>query len=98
MASLLQIAADNGFTIEDVQYQLARWNENRGPLVITVTTIFTAFALVAVILRLITRKAIIKVSFQVDDYAILMATVGIHQETDSKVVDALIDFCPGALH
>lgn len=59
----------------DLDFQLAHWNDDRGPLVITITTIFIVFAMTAVVLRLITRKAIIKISWQVDDYAITVAMV-----------------------
>jgi hypothetical protein len=80
MATLAELSAASGFAIEDVQYQPAHWNENRGPLVITVTTIRITCASVAAILRLITRKAIIKVSWQVDDCAVLVAMVRIFRE------------------
>lgn len=64
MATLAEVAAANGFTIEDVQYQVAHWNDNKGPLVIIVATILIVCASVAVILRLITIKAVIKMSWQ----------------------------------
>ncbi|CAD6594396.1 MAG: hypothetical protein ASARMPREDX12_008895 [Alectoria sarmentosa] len=68
----------------EVEFELAHWKDDRGHLVITVTTIFIALAMTAVALRLITRRAIIKISWQVDDYAIIVAMIlalGLYTET-----------------
>lgn len=62
-------------TPEDIKFQLTHWDEDRGPLVIAVSTTFIAFATIAVVLRLLTRKLILKISWQVDDYAITVALV-----------------------
>jgi hypothetical protein len=97
MATLAETAAANGFTIEDVQYRLAHWNDNKGLLVIIVATILIVCASVAVILRLITRKAVIKISWQIDDYVILVALVRIDWETDVNAADAPADFCSGTV-
>jgi hypothetical protein len=75
MATFEEIAAANGFTPEDIQDQLAHLDENRGHLLITVTTILIACALLTVALRLLTRRAILKISWKIDDYAILAAMV-----------------------
>jgi hypothetical protein len=83
IASLAQATAA-GFTLEEIKYQLAHSNDNRGPSVITVTTIFIACALIAVTLRLVTRKAIVKLSWQADDYAILVALVGSCRENKDE--------------
>ena len=74
MATLAQFLA-SGLTIQDLQYELAHWSDDRGPLVITIGTIFIVCALTAVALRLYTRKRIVKVSWQGDDYAIVAAIV-----------------------
>ena len=87
MATFAELAAANGFTVADIQHQLTHWDENRGPLVIIVTTILVACASVAVILRLTTRKVIVKLAWQVDDYAILGALVRHCRETHIKVAD-----------
>lgn len=60
---------------QEIEFELAHWNDDKGPLVIIVTTILVVFAMTVVVLRLITRKGIIRISWQVDDYAIIVAMV-----------------------
>lgn len=84
-------------TPEDVQFQIAHWDDDKGPLVTTITTIFMVFAMIAVVLRLVTRKVIIKISWQVDDYAIIVAMVRAFRESGGRVVNAPTDFRRGIL-
>lgn len=88
MATFEEIAAANGFTKEDIQNQLANLDEDRGPMVITVSTILIACALLTVVLRLLTRRAILKISWKIDDYAILAAMVRTYHTGDIHFVDS----------
>jgi len=88
MAIFEQIAAANGFTAENIHYQLAHLDEDRGPLVVTVTTILIACALLTVALRLLTRRAILKISWKIDDYAILAAMVRTYRTGNMHFVDS----------
>ena len=60
---------------QEAHFEVAHWNDDRAPWLIINTTILVAFAMTTVVLRLITRKAITKISWQVDDYAIIVAMV-----------------------
>lgn len=62
-------------TAENIAFERAHWEDDRGPLVAIVTTVFIGQSLLTVILRLVTRKVILKRSWQVDDYAIVLAMV-----------------------
>ena len=79
---------------QEIDFELAHWDDNRGPLVIIVTTVFVAFAMMAVVLRLITRKAIIKISWQVDDYAIIVAMARRIPDQRKRVSDRPNRFWP----
>lgn len=72
MASLAEIEA-KGITAAEIESELLHWNDNKGRLVITTLTIFSASAVAAVLLRLITRKFVVKIPWQIDDYAITVA-------------------------
>lgn len=72
MAILAEIEA-RGITTADIGSELLHWNDDKGSLVITTTTIFSACEVAAVVLRLITRKLIVKIPWQIDDYAITVA-------------------------
>lgn len=74
MASLAVIT-NSGITPQEIEFELVHWNDDRGALVITITTIFIVCATIAVVLRLITRRAIIKIAWQLDDYAITLALI-----------------------
>ena len=65
----------SGITPQKLEFQLAHWNDDKGSLAIATTTIFTVCAIIAVVLRLITRRVIIKIAWQLDDYAITLAMV-----------------------
>lgn len=69
------VIINSGVTFQEFEFELAHWNDDRGPFVIIITTIFTVCATIAVVLRLITRRAIIKLAWQLDDYAIILAMV-----------------------
>ena len=60
---------------QEAHSELAHWNDDGAPSLIITTTILITFAMTTVVLRLITRKAITKISWQVDDYAIIVAMV-----------------------
>ena len=75
-------------TPQEAHFELAHWNDDRGPLVVITTTIFVAFAMTTVVLRLFTRKAITKISWQVDDYAIIVAMVRLFPNQDELVADS----------
>lgn len=75
MLPTLANMASGRLTIGGVREELAHWNDDRGPLVITVTMIFIGCVTIALLLGLITRKIIIKLPWLVDDYAILGALV-----------------------
>ena len=60
---------------QELEFQLVQWNDDDGTLVITVTTIFTVCAIIAVLLRLVTRRAVIRIAWQLDDFAIIIAMV-----------------------
>lgn len=79
---------------EEIEYEFVHWNDDKGPSVIVVTTIFIVFALSAVVLRLITRKAIVRISWQVDDYAIVAAIVRLFRIPGNRVVDTLNRYWP----
>ncbi len=88
-------------TTEEEYYEIEHYYDDRGPLVITIMTIFVVFALITVVLRLVTRKVILKISWQLDDYAITVAMVGTFQEIVDKLLIQLqistIGFYIGAL-
>ena len=65
----------SGITPQELEFQLTHWNDDKGSLVIAITTIFTVCAIIAVVLRLITIKVFIKIAWQLDDYAITLAMV-----------------------
>lgn len=74
MSSPAKIATA-GITPEEIQRELLLWDDDKGRVVIIVTTLFTACAAIATVARLITRRAINKIAWQLDDYAIVLATV-----------------------
>lgn len=80
MATQPQSGTGN-FTPQELESELAHWNDDQGSLVITITTIFIVCAITAVLLRLITRRVIIKIAWQLDDYAITLAMVVIVDNT-----------------
>ena len=59
---------------KEVKQQLAHWNEDRGALVISITSIFFAIAFIAVVLRL-AAKWKQRLRSQWDDYLIVTALV-----------------------
>ena len=69
------MATQPSITLQELEFQLAHWNDDNGSLVITIATIFTICAIIAVFLRLVTRRAVIKIAWQLDDYAIIIAVV-----------------------
>ena len=69
------MATQASITPQELEFQLAHWNDDNGSLVIMVTTIFTVCAIIAVLLRLVTRRAVIEIAWQLDDYAIIIALV-----------------------
>ena len=81
-------------TPQEAHFELAHWNDDRGPSVIITTTVFVAFAMTTVVLRLITRKAITKISWQVDDYAIIVAMVRPCPSPNERVADRPKRFRP----
>ena len=72
MASPGEIEA-SGIPPAEIESELLHWNDDKGPFVIAITTIFSACAVAAVILRLITRKLVVKIHWQIDDYAMTVA-------------------------
>ena len=60
---------------QEIETQSVHLNDDRGRVVIIVTSLFTLFAIITTLARLITRRAIVKVPWQPDDYAIAAATV-----------------------
>ena len=72
MASPAEIEA-SGITPAEIDSELFHLNDDKGPFVIAITTFFSACAVVAVVLRLITRKLIVNIPWQFDDYAIIAA-------------------------
>ena len=74
MANPADVAAI-GISPEEIENELSHWNDDRAPLVIIVTTFFTACAMIATVARLVTRRTIVKIPWQLDDYAIAIATV-----------------------
>lgn len=81
-------------TPQEAHFELTHWNDDRGPSVIITTTVFVAFAMTTVVLRLITRKAITKISWQVDDYAIILAMVRLCPSPNERVADRPKRFWP----
>ena len=79
---------------QEARFQLAHWNDDRGPSLIITTTILVAFAMTTVVLRLITRKAVTKISWQMDDYAIIVAMVRLCSSPTERVVDSPKRFSP----
>ena len=69
------MATQASITPQELEFQLAHWNDDNGSLVITITTIFIVCAIIAVVLRLVTRRVVIKIAWQLDDYAITIAMV-----------------------
>ena len=69
------MAIQPSITPQELEFQLDHWNDDNDSLVITITTIFTICAIIAVLLRLVTRRAVIKIALQLDDYAIIIAMV-----------------------
>lgn len=59
---------------EEVKQQLARWNEDRGALVVSITSTFFVIAFITVILRLAARWRH-RLRLQWDNYVIVMALV-----------------------
>ena len=79
---------------QEAHFELAHWNDDRAPSLIITTTILVAFAITTVVLRLITRKLITKISWQVDDYAIIVATVRLCPIPNGRVADSPKRFWP----
>ena len=69
------MATQASITPQELEFQLAHWSDDNGSLVITITTIFIVCAIIAVVLRLVTRRVVIKIAWQLDDYAITIAMV-----------------------
>jgi hypothetical protein len=63
-------------TPADVKYQVAHWEENRGPTIIATTSSFFFLALIFVALRFFT-KWLRKVKFHHEDWLIAVAVVRI---------------------
>ncbi len=84
MASL-EVIKNIRVTPQEIEYMLAHWDDDRGPLVVTITTILIVCATIGVVLRLITRRAIIKIAWQLDDYAIFLAMAISVQITPSNI-------------
>lgn len=98
MASMAEIE-DRGITAADIESELLHWNENKGPVVITTLTIFYACAVAAVFLRLITRKLVVKIPWQIDDYAITVALASNKLSRDDvDISNFLAGFCIGPLY
>ena len=62
-------------TSEEMAFERAHWDDDRGPHVVAVTSVVIGLSMLTVILRLATRKTILKRSWQMDDYAIIIAMV-----------------------
>lgn len=69
---------DIGITAAEIASEFLHWSDDKGPLIITTLTIFSTCAVAAVVLRLITRKLVIKIPWQIDDYAITLALASIN--------------------
>ena len=62
------------FTPEDIAYQEQNINDNRGAVILVTVSIISAFALLAVILRLAARK-LNHAAWHLDDYIMVAAMV-----------------------
>ncbi|KAI4269350.1 MAG: hypothetical protein L6R38_007499 [Xanthoria sp. 2 TBL-2021] len=62
-------------TPEEILDMTLHWNDDRSQQVIIITTVFTICATTATVARLVTRRVIAKIPTQLDDYAIIIATV-----------------------
>ena len=62
------------FSPEEVAYERAHWNEDKGPAMIAGGIVLIGFATVAVILRLMARK-MKRLPWMADDYFIVAALV-----------------------
>ena len=63
-------------TQEQIDYQYAHRNEDRGSEIINVHVILMVFAVVGVTLRFISRK--LKAGLGIDDWMMLVSLVGLH--------------------
>ena len=79
---------------QEAHFELAHWNDDGAPSLIITTTILGTFAITTVVLRLITRKLITKISWQVDDYAIIVATVRLCPSPNERLADSPKRFWP----
>ena len=79
---------------QEAHFELAHWNDDGAPPLIITTTILVIFAMTTVVLRLITRKAITKIPWQVDDYAIIVAMVRLCPSPNERVADSPKRFWP----
>jgi hypothetical protein len=59
---------------DEINYQLQHFDDNEGPAIIIATTIFYSSALVAVVLRFISRFTLSR-RLQLDDYLIMIGLV-----------------------
>ena len=58
---------------EEMAFERAHWDDDRGPYVVAVTSVLIGLSMLTVILRLATRKTVLKRSWKMDDYAIIVA-------------------------
>jgi hypothetical protein len=68
---------------EELEHQLAHYNENKSPAIFIVSSIFFASALILVVLRFLT-KVVRKLRYHVGDYLIVVAMVGHLQRKSRK--------------
>ena len=64
----------SGMTPEQIAFQMAHINDNRGPMLVGVTCMFLVLTFAAIGARLTARK-ITKVKLGVDDYCVFIAQV-----------------------
>jgi hypothetical protein len=58
----------------EIAYQLAHYEENRGHILTTVSTIFFVLTLIFVTLRFVTKR-VRRLNYRVEDYLIIVALV-----------------------
>ena len=91
--------AASGITPQEITRQLAHWNDDKGYTVVVVTTVFTIIAVITTTLRLATRKVVVKVPWQIDDYSILIATVrDPTMQKNKATLTRRVDPCHRSLH